>query len=177
MREYFKYTLAAISLSIAIKLAIFYTDPLHEQWGASYLIIAPVVTVAFLWPGMVATRDKEFEGYISGKIATAGGVRIAAISGGINGLFDYLYYSVINKQVLAHHLAENIAVINKTITDPQMVKNSIGGATNFFTPFMQATFPMFITITAGFFFTVVFAYFIRRYRPGEKSSFSELKRQ
>lgn len=177
MREYFKYTLAAISLAIAVKLTIFYTDPMHEGWGALYLLTAPIITVAFLWPGMVATRDKEFEGFITGKLATAGGVRIAAISGGLNGLFDYLYYSIINKPVLPHHLAKNIAVVKASkLTEPE-IKNSIGGLENFFTPFMQATFPMFITITAGFFFTVVFAYFIRRYRPGEKSSFSNLQGQ
>lgn len=170
MREYFKYTLIAFGIAIAAKLTIYYIDPLHMQSRVLYIMIAPLVTVLFLYPGMVATRNKEFDGYISGKLASAAGVRMAAISGVFNGVFDYLYYSLINKQVLAYHLAQNITIIKNSGNTPQMTESSIGGVTRFFTPFMQATFPMFITICAGFFFTVVFAYFIRRYRPGEKPS-------
>jgi len=170
MREYFKYTLIALGVAIVAKLTIFYIDPLHMQSRVLFIMAAPLITVIFLYPGMVATRNKEFGGYITGKLATAGGVRIAAIAGVFNGLFDYLYYAVINKQVLAYHLAQNIAIIKNSGDSPFMIEKSIGGVTNFFTPFMQATFPMFITICAGFFFTIVFAYFIRRYRPGEKSS-------
>ncbi len=170
MREYFKYTLIGIAISIAIKLVVFYTDPLHAQWGKAYMLISPIVTVIMLWPGMVATRNKEFGGFMSGKLATAGGVRIAAISGVFGGLFDYLYYTYINTQALAYHLALNIAGIKREGGTAFELENRIAGAAKFFSPSMQSVFPMFITICAGFFFTVVFAYFIRRYRPGEKSS-------
>ena len=172
MREYLKYTLLAIGLALVTKVILFYTDPMHEGVGQFYMLIAPTFTIAMLYPGMILTRNIEFEGFVSGRIISAAGVRIAVISGGINALFDYLYYTVINKQVLAHHLSSVVAKINAdTSLDAAMKDSSVKGAANFFSPFMQTTFPMFICIGAGIFFTIVFAYFIRKYPEGQRRPF------
>ena len=40
MREYLKYTLLAIALSIAAKFAIYAVDPLHEGVGKYFILIA-----------------------------------------------------------------------------------------------------------------------------------------
>lgn len=167
MREYFKYTLLATAVSIAAKLGIFYADSMHQTiLGKMYLIAAPVVLVLFIYPALVATRDKEFDGYISGKLASAAGVRMAVFVGAFNGFFDYAYYALINKQILITRLQEAVAnnKANPEFNTPELLANANRGAENFFTPFMQTTFPMFITIAAGFFFTIVFSYVVRRYK-------------
>jgi Protein of unknown function (DUF4199) len=172
MREYFKYTLLAVALSFLTKYIVYLVDPMHDTVGQFFMLIAPSFTVAMLVPGMILTRNVEFGGFISGKLASAAGVRMAAISGVLNALFDYLYYTVINVGVLPHHLALVTAKINAAPETEGINKaNNVAGAANFFSPFMQVTFPMFITIAAGFFFTIVIAYAIRKYPPGEKPLF------
>lgn len=172
MREYLKYTLMAVVLAIGAKLIIFYTDPTHEGIGKYFLLVAPSFTVAMLLPGMILTRNVEFGGFITGRLISAAGVRITVISGALNALFDYLYYKAINPAILPARLANEIAKINADPTLDKLAKEqNIGGATNFFSPFLQVNFPMFITMAAGIFFTLVLAYFLRKYPEGKRRPF------
>jgi hypothetical protein len=179
MREYLKYTLLAIALSIAAKFAIYAVDPLHEGVGKYFILIAPSFTVAMLYPGMILTRNIEFGGFLSGRLLSAAGVRIAVISAGINGFFDYLYFTAINKALLPNYLVKEIARINADTTmEPLLKENALKGAANFFTPFMQVTFPMFITVCSGIAFTLILAYFLRKYPEGTpKKPFFSLPEQ
>lgn len=172
MREYLKYTLLAVVLAIGAKLIIFYVDPTHEGLGKYFLLVAPSFTVAMLYPGMILTRNLEFGGFITGRLISAAGIRITVISGGLNAVFDYFYYSAINTTILPARLANEIAKVNSDPTLDKLTKeHAIGGATNFFSPFMQVNFPMFITMAAGIFFTLVLAYFLRKYPEGQRRPF------
>lgn len=175
MREYFKYTLLATVIAIAVKVAILQTDPLHDSWGrAAFLLIAPITLTVFIPIAIWRTRVVEFEGFASGRINAAAGVRVVLFAALFNALFDYVYFSYLNTSVIPH-LADQIhAVIDATKDMPASEKaKAHEDIRQSSTVGRHVMINNFIVIGVGFFVTLVSAVALRKTKDGKPLFFSK----
>lgn len=171
MRIYLKYALLATATAIVLKLIIFFIDQQHAGFGRAFVFISPLATILYLLPALIATRNKEFGGFIDGRVAAAAGVRIVAIAAVLNALFDYVYYTVINPLMLPMHRQSQILAAQQDKTMPaDMLQRNIDGINNVFTPFRQTTFTIFFVIGLGLAFTFIASMAVRIKRPTQNSN-------
>ncbi len=135
----FRCALASTGIFIAIKLANFFTHTQFTGIGAYSGLIALALTIVPLYFGIKHKRDHDLGGFITIRQVMITGVVISLQACAMVAIYNFIHYSYIDKEVIAHWTAEAKrlgAIEKKSDAEIQAVTDNL---IEFYSPFKQAT--------------------------------------